>query len=109
MNKVGFIYDEVFLRHDPPRWHPDSPSRLINIVTMLKNSGLWQRLIPIHPRRATFDDIMRVHTREYIEKIKTFGSGELDPDTHVSEGTLDAALHAAGAVMEAVERCKKGD
>jgi acetoin utilization deacetylase AcuC-like enzyme len=52
---------------------------------------------------------MRVHTREYIEKIKTFGSGELDPDTYVSEGTLDAALHAAGAVMEAVERCKKGE
>jgi acetoin utilization deacetylase AcuC-like enzyme len=40
--------------------------------------------------------------------IRNFGTGELDPDTYVSEGTLNAALHAAGAVMEAVEQCKQG-
>jgi acetoin utilization deacetylase AcuC-like enzyme len=109
MHKVGFIYDEVFLRHEPPAWHPDSPDRLINIVNTLKVSGLLTKLVPIAPRRATFDDISRVHTREYVEKIRTFGAGELDPDTYLSEGTLEAALYAAGAVMEAVERCKRNE
>jgi len=109
MKKVGLIYDDVFLRHGPPVWHPDSPDRLITIVAALKASGLWSRIVPIAPRRASFDDIARVHAREYIEKIRTFGTGELDPDTYLSEGSLDAALHAAGAVMEAVERCKKGE
>jgi acetoin utilization deacetylase AcuC-like enzyme len=109
MHKVGFIYDEVFLRHEPPAWHPDSPDRLINIVNTLKVSGLLTKLVPIAPRRATFDDIGRVHTREYVEKIRTFGAGELDPDTYLSEGTLEAALYAAGAVMEAVERCKRNE
>jgi acetoin utilization deacetylase AcuC-like enzyme len=109
MRKVGFIYDEVFLRHEPPVWHPDSPARLVNIIVALKASGLWPKLIPLSPRTATFDDIGRVHTREYIEKIKTFDPGELDPDTYLSDGTLDAALHAAGAVMEAVECCRKGE
>jgi acetoin utilization deacetylase AcuC-like enzyme len=108
MKKVGFAFDEVFLRHEPPVWHPDSPDRLINIIVTLKAAGLWPRLIRLSPRQATFDDIVRVHTREYIEKIRNFGSGELDPDTFLSEGTLDAALHAAGAVMEAVEQCKQG-
>jgi acetoin utilization deacetylase AcuC-like enzyme len=109
MHSVGFVYDEACLQHEPPDWHPDSPDRLINIIVTLKASGLWSRLIAIGPRRATFDDIARVHTRDYIEKIKNLGAQELDPDTYLSEGTLDAALHAAGAVMEAVERCKKGE
>jgi acetoin utilization deacetylase AcuC-like enzyme len=109
MRIVGFAYDEACLRHEPPVWHPDSPDRLINIVITLKASGLWSRLIPLAPRRATFDDIARVHTRDYIEKIKNLGSHELDPDTYLSEGTLEAALHAAGAVMEAVEQCRNGE
>jgi acetoin utilization deacetylase AcuC-like enzyme len=109
MHSVGFVYNEALLRHEPPVWHPDSPDRLVNIIITLKASGLWSRLVPIAPRRATFDDIALVHTREYIEKIKNLGAHELDPDTYLSEGTLDAALHAAGAVMEAAERCKKGE
>jgi len=109
MKKVGFVFDEVFLRHEPPVWHPDSPDRLINIIITLKASGLWPRLIPIKPRRATFEDIARVHTQEYVEKIRNFGAGELDPDTFLSEGTLDAALHATGAVMESVEWCRRGE
>ncbi|HUI46493.1 MAG TPA: histone deacetylase [Nitrospirota bacterium] len=108
MKKVGFAFDEVFLRHEPPVWHPDSPDRLINIIITLKAAGLWPRLILLSPRLATFDDIARVHTRGYIEKIKSFGSGELDPDTFLSEGSLDAALHAAGAVIEAVKQCRQG-
>jgi acetoin utilization deacetylase AcuC-like enzyme len=109
MNKVGFAYDEVFLDHKPPVWHPDSPDRLITIISTLKASGIWPGLVLLPPRCATFEDIGRAHTREYIEKIRTFGEGELDPDTYLSGGSLDAALRAAGAVMEAVEQCKKNE
>jgi len=108
MKKVGLIYDDVFLRHEPPKWHPESPERLLRIIALLKASGLWQKLTIIPPRRASFDDIGRVHTREYIEKIKSFGIGELDMDTFLSEGSLEAALHAAGGVMEAAAQCKAG-
>lgn len=109
MHTVGFVYDEVFLRHEPPEWHPDAKERLIAIVQTLKDSGLWRDLVPVKPRRATDHDLARVHTREYIGKIKSFGEGELDPDTHLSPGSLDAAYYAAGAVMEAVDRCRKGE
>ncbi len=108
MKKVGLLYDEVFLLHAPPAWHPDSPERLVNIVSTFKASGLWTRLISERPRRATFDDLSRVHTREYIEKIANFGEGELDPDTYLSEGSLDAALHAAGAAIQAADDCRRG-
>jgi acetoin utilization deacetylase AcuC-like enzyme len=50
-----------------------------------------------------------VHTPEYIDRIMKYGAGELDPDTYMSEDSLDAALYAAGAVMEAVSRCRTGE
>lgn len=108
MKKVGIAYDDVLLSHVPPAWHPDSPDRIISSISTLKASGLWDKLVPLVPRTAAFDDVARVHTARYIEMIRNFGTGELDPDTYVSEGTLNAALHAAGAVMEAVEQCKQG-
>ncbi len=109
MKKVGFAFDEICLRHEPPVWHPDLPDRIISIIVRLKASGFWPKLIPIPPRSATFDDLTRVHTRDYVEKIKNFGAGELDPDTYMSEGSFEAALHAAGAVIEAIELCKKDE
>ncbi len=108
MKKVGLLYDEVFLHHTPPVWHPDSPDRLINIIVTLKASGLWPGLISGRPRRASYDDLARVHTREYIEKIAQFGEGELDPDTYLSSGSLEAALHAGGAGIQAADGCRQG-
>jgi acetoin utilization deacetylase AcuC-like enzyme len=107
--KVGFVYDDVFLKHETPPWHPECKERLISIVHTLKDSPLWGKLIPIAPRMATFGELEMVHRHIYLEKIRNFGHGYIDPDTYFSEGTLDAALFAAGAVIEAVERCRKGE
>jgi len=109
MNKVGFVYDEVYLRHEPPDWHPDTRERLINIVITLKASGLWPKLVLLQPRRATVDEIARVHARAYIEKISTIGEGLIDPDTYLSKDSFEAALYAAGGVITAVEQCRSGE
>jgi len=109
MKKVGFIYDDIFLKHETPKWHPESKERLIAIIDTLKSSEIWDKLIHIKPRKAEFNEIEAVHTHEYIERIKKAQPGYLDPDTYLSENSLDAALYAAGAVMEAIDRCKKGE
>jgi acetoin utilization deacetylase AcuC-like enzyme len=109
VKKVGFIYDDIFLRHVTPDWHPERKERLVQIVSSLKKSGLWENLIRIKPRRATYEEIALVHTDDYISRIKTSGVGYLDPDTYMSEDSLEAALYAAGAVIEAVEQCKRGE
>jgi acetoin utilization deacetylase AcuC-like enzyme len=108
MKKVGFVYDEIFLRHEPPAWHPDTAERLVRIVDTLKTSGLWPKVLSCKPRRACYDDIARVHTPAYIEKIRLCGAGELDPDTYTSRDSFEVAMYAAGAVIEAVERCFQG-
>jgi len=109
VKKVGFIYDDIFLKHATPDWHPERKERLIQIVSTLKESGLWEKIIHIGPRRATLEDIGLVHTPDYVKRIEHFGTGYLDPDTYMSEDSLESALYAAGAVIEAVERCKKGE
>ncbi len=109
MQNVGFIYDDIFLKHETPQWHPETKERLVSIVAELKNSELWHKLIHIKPRKADYEDIALVHTQRYIEKIKNFGTGYLDGDTYMSENSLEASLYATGAVIEAVERCKNNE
>lgn len=109
MKKVGFVFDDVFLDHEPPAWHPDSKTRLTRIISALKTAGLWNRMVLCKPRCASLEDIALVHTPDYIEKLRTCGAAELDPDTYVSAGSFRAALYSVGAVMEAVDRCRSAD
>jgi acetoin utilization deacetylase AcuC-like enzyme len=109
MKNVALIYDDIFLKHETPQWHPETKERLISILNTLKNSELWERLIHIKPPKADYENIALVHTNSYIEKIKKFGVGYLDGDTYMSKDSLEAALYAAGAVIGAVERCRKNE
>ena len=109
MHKAGFIYDDIFLKHETPDRHPETKERLISIITTLKDSDLWEKLIHIKPRKADYEDIALAHTNAYIEKIKSFGVGYLDGDTYMSKDSLETALYAAGAVIEAIDRCKSGE
>lgn len=108
MKKVGFIYDDIFLKHEMPPGHPESPQRLVSIINSLKNSDLWNKLVHIKPRRAGKEDILRVHTEEYFNGVKNF-TGFFDPDTYISENSFEAAMFAAGAVIEAIDGCRRGD
>lgn len=109
MKKVGFIYDDIFLAHETPQWHPECKERLIAIIDTLKSSDIWNKLIHIKPRRAEFKDIEAVHTRDYIERLEGMKTGYADPDTYISVNSLEAALYAAGAVIEAIDRCKNNE
>jgi acetoin utilization deacetylase AcuC-like enzyme len=107
MKKVGFVYDDVFLTHEMPAGHPESGDRLTAITDHLKETGLWNRLIHVKPRKAGKSDVLLVHTASYYEKISRF-TGYFDADTYVSDHSVEAALFAVGAVLEAVDRCGDG-
>jgi acetoin utilization deacetylase AcuC-like enzyme len=108
MKKVGFVYDDIFLKHEMPAGHPESSQRLVHIVETLRNSDIWEKLIHIKPRRAEEEDIVAVHAKEYFDLIKTF-TGYFDPDTYISQHSFEAAMYAAGAVIGAIDQCKKGE
>lgn len=106
MKRVGFIYDDIFLQHKTPEGHPECKERLISIVNTVRSSDIWDELIHIKPVKADYKDIEAVHEHEYVEKIKKMRSGYADPDTYISESSLEAALYASGGVIEAVNKCK---
>jgi acetoin utilization deacetylase AcuC-like enzyme len=107
IKKVGFIYDDVFLLHEMPVGHPESKDRLITISEVVKRSSISNKLIHIKPRKADREDILKVHTAAYFDKIMKF-TGYFDADTYVSANSVEAALFAAGAVIEAIAECKEG-
>jgi acetoin utilization deacetylase AcuC-like enzyme len=108
MKKVGFVYDDIFLKHEMPAGHPESPNRLIKILDTLKASDIWNKILRIKPRRAEDEDILRVHSGEYFQNVKTF-TGYYDLDTYISENSFEAAMYAAGAVIEAIDKCNKNE
>ncbi len=110
MRKVGYIYDDIYLKHDTGEGHPESPQRLTAIneyVDLIKD-----KLIFIKPRRATAQDVAMVHDPYYPQEIMDLcsaGGTYLDPDTRCSVFSYEAALYAVGAGLEAVDRLKKGE
>jgi acetoin utilization deacetylase AcuC-like enzyme len=108
MKRTGFVYDDFFLKHATPQWHPERKERLTAITAALKESGLWNNIILISPRRAELKDVEAVHTADYVRLVSKSGPGYLDPDTYLSEDTFEVSLFAAGAVMEAIDHCRAG-
>ncbi len=105
---MGFITSEVYLGHRPFGFHPERPERLQAIWQGLKERGLWQKLRHFEPVRATEDDILLAHTPEYLSFIKKTNPGYLDPDTYFSDGSLEAAMYAVGAMKRAIEVVSEG-
>ena len=62
------------------------------------------------PRRATDQEITRIHDADYLTSIKeTAGRAvALDPDTFTSPGTFEAVYLAAGAAVTAVDHVMDG-
>jgi acetoin utilization deacetylase AcuC-like enzyme len=112
MRKTAIVRDERYLDHQPGRWHPESPERLKAIYSMLNGEDMEGIFVDLPARRATRDELLRIHSAGYVDRIlATAGKGyrSLDPDTAVSEGSCEAALLAAGGVCEAVSAVVFGE
>lgn len=70
-------------------------------------SGCAERMQRVLARPVDRTLLQTVHAPEYVaavERLSAQGGGWLDEDTYVGPRTFDAALHAAGAVVMAVEQ-----
>jgi acetoin utilization deacetylase AcuC-like enzyme len=73
---------------------------------------LGEALVRVEPRPATVEELALVHDPRYVEAIRRFcekGGGSLDIDTGAGPGSWQAALVAAGAGLDAVERLDRGE
>ncbi|HEU0199479.1 MAG TPA: histone deacetylase family protein [Burkholderiaceae bacterium] len=94
-------------------WHPECPARLQAITDHLISTGIDGHLAHHEAPRASLESIARVHAPQYIEtlraRVPSQGYVALDPDTSMNAGSWEAALRAAGAVVDATDRVIGGE
>lgn len=100
------------LEHDTSPGHPERIERIEAVQAALSGSSFAALDRRTAPAAAT-DRLDLVHDGGYVtrtlERIPTEGFARLDPDTVVSPGSGAAALHAAGAMIAAVDAVVAGE
>lgn len=108
---VTFIQSNYCLLHDMGNDHPESPARLHSINDQLIASGLELALQYDDALPASLAHLKRAHNSDFIDtviaKSPKEGKVQLDDDTFMTPDTLNAALHAAGAGVQAVDTVMK--
>jgi acetoin utilization deacetylase AcuC-like enzyme len=109
--RVAFYDDPAYREHDSGPGHPERPERLDALVGGLRREGLLDRLITLRPRPATSVELLRVHTGEHVARVAASEGRTLrfDPDTRAGPHSYAAAVLAAGALVDAVDRVQKGE
>ena len=108
--KTAVLKDPLFLEHDPGYDHVESPERLAAIYQALAKEDAGAFFYPAC-EPAGYADLAANHTPEYIERVaETAGKqfGVLDPDTHTSPRSYEAAVLAAGAVITGLKLVAAG-
>jgi len=108
---TGYVYDPIYLEHDL-RGHPENRQRLETIRRVLQQYGMWECLIQIPAAPVSHERLERVHSGHYVDLVKRVsdqGGGHLDMDTYVRPASYDAALMAAGGLVEATRAVLDGE
>ncbi len=91
------VFSEKCLEYSD--WHIESPERVREAWQILQNKGYEF----IKPKPASEDEILRVHSKEYVEKIRA--GNFYDPDTPAYQNIYEyAKLSAGGAILAGKEK-----
>jgi len=117
MRKTGLTYHELYLWHDTgnaagtfisglqvqPGDHFEHPETKRRLRNLLEVSGLLEKLVQIHPKEATFEQLQLFHTKEYIEKIRKMSDltgGDAGEGAPFGKGSFEIASLATGGVIQ---------
>ncbi|WP_319381791.1 histone deacetylase family protein [Thiomicrorhabdus sp.] len=93
--------------HDNGWGHPENAQRTARIEDQLIGQRLFDFMLTKEARKAEVTDVVRVHTAHYWNVLQRNlpqeGIVRIDDDTVLSPGSLDSALYASGAVLDAVD------
>ncbi len=109
---TGLVYDDIYLKHETPPSHPESPARVTAILERLKAQRLDSKLIHLEPVLAAQQWLCTIHTPEYVERAKAScesDEGYLDSgDVPIGPDSYETAVTAAGGVLTAVDSVMQG-
>lgn len=110
--QTGIIRDERYKDHATENGHPENPKRIEFIYETL---DLYERINEfryIPPRFVEKEELLLVHSPEFINKIASTAEKEccfLTPDTYTTAGTYQAARLSAGGLNRAIELVVSGE
>jgi len=104
MSTIIIQHDDC-LRHNPGAKHPESVHRVNAVMGGLEGlKGLQKLPAPL----ATLDQITRVHPAEFWAGLQAKEPGEglvtIEPDTFLSQGSIDATLRGSGGLCFAIDQ-----
>jgi acetoin utilization deacetylase AcuC-like enzyme len=110
VGRVGFYDDAVFGEHEAGAGHPERPERLAAVRRGLRERGLEGEVVLLPALPATRQALLRVHAAAHVDRLAALAGrhARLDPDTAMGPRSHEAALGAAGSVVDAVERVLDG-
>jgi acetoin utilization deacetylase AcuC-like enzyme len=97
------------LEHDTGL-HPEGPGRIPAIERELERRG-WLGYRRVEAPAVEMESLTRIHPRAYVDSVRAMserGGGAFDLDTMASEGSYNAALHAAGGACAMVDELLAG-
>lgn len=110
---IAIISHNYCLKHDMGEGHPERPARLNAIKDQLISSGMDFVVRQIDATPIDPSLLNLVHDDDYIASIYQKSPAEgrvwLDDDTIMIPETLEAALYAAGAAVDAVDLIASGE
>lgn len=110
MRKTAIVYDPFNLRHTL-EGHPENFRRLEGTWQLLQDDGILAKLLRVPSSPAPLDAILRVHTAQYVERLQAIsarGGGRIDADTYVNADSYQAALLAAGGLLNVTDIVLQG-
>jgi len=104
MSTIIIQHDDC-LRHDSGPKHPESTQRINAVLSGLEEvKGLQFLPAPL----ATTEQIVRIHPAEFWADIRSKEPSEgiiaIEPDTFLSNGSIDATLRASGGLCFAIDQ-----
>lgn len=106
---TALLTHDACLTHVTPTGHPERVARLEHVLRALEPLDLARVTAPL----AAEDDILRVHPQRHLDALRDALPAEryyqIDGDTFLSPGSLDAAFRAAGACVRAVDMVISGE
>jgi len=90
------IYSQQYLNYNFGVDHPFWPERALQFIKLLKKGDLKFKII--EPKRASDKDILLVHSKEYLKRVKRLAEehGALSIDTPVNPEVLEGISDSSG-------------
>ena len=110
--KIGFCFDERMLLHrDSKHIHQECPERAMSVYINLVLKEITNKLVRIQCEEAKEEDLLLVHTQEYINKIKEISEKNSknknitnhnlsEKDSYDNFATYESAKLATGSLIE---------